>query len=798
MDSFRNISLSVKFLITVLVCSIITFLIVFGIGYSLTNRIIYKDVEEIGNNMASSAVDRIEEISNEVSRVTLGMQLLTQHGRKTESQLFDILKATLERNHDIFGVTISYEPYLGDPEKKYFSPYCYRKDDGFRCMMLGSEKYDYFEMAWYKISLDTGEPHWSDPYNEQIVVDKPLLTYSEPFYKVVDDRKVIQGIVTADISLEWLQKVISKSPKKYNGYSFLLSQNGTFITFPEDGFANKRNIKEFPSAKEAAHGMMKMRSGVEEVDDFVTGEKSWMFYESIPLSNWSIGVVFKETELLADIFYVAHRMLLLGILGSIALCLLVFFISRRITRPIDSLAKVARQISHGKLDTEVPALDRRDEVGRLARSFARMQKDLKEYISELSKNISARERITNELKIAHEIQQSIVPKDIPTMGAKKNVEAHGLLLPAREVGGDLYDCFEIDEKHTCFVVGDVSDKGVHAAFTMAFVLTLLKGLANNMKHPDKLLKIINDEIFKRIGESMFVTLFCGILNNDTGSLKYANAGHNPPVLMRSGEEPSFLEGNSGKALGINLDSEFPWNSTTLSSGDTIFVYTDGVPDAIDEKNRFFGDEGLLATLKKSRDKSPEEIVHAVIGEVRNHANDTPLPDDIAMLCLTLTSNESKTLKMTVENRIESIKEIARSSNKFLNTLGCDSNFIHELNLAMEEVVVNIMNFGYDDDGRHEIEITIVRSGDLVEVTIVDDGKPFDPTGHTRPEEKLPVEDMPLGGFGILLTKKMVDDFKYDRVEKFNRLKLIKTIARPHRQRDRFAGSHGGRGGNDDG
>ncbi|MFH1653577.1 MAG: SpoIIE family protein phosphatase [Pseudomonadota bacterium] len=775
MAFFKNISLTVKLLIAVLASSLLTFLVVFGIGYSLTNRVIYKDVEKIGSNLASSAVDKIEDISHEISRVTMGMQLLAQHGKKDEHDLFNVLKSTLERNRDIFGIAISYEPYLGDPKKKYFSPYCHRKERDFKCMMLGSSKYDYFEKAWYKSSKETGEAQWTDPYVEQLIINEPLLTYSEPFYKTIEGKQVLQGIVSADVSLEWLQNVISKSPEKYNGYPFLLSQEGSFITFPEEGFANTKNIKDFPEAQNVSEGMMGKLRGVEEFNDFVTGEKSWIFFEPVPLSDWSIGVVFKESELLSDIFYIANRMLILCILGSTVLCLVVFFISRRITRPLNSLAMVARTISHGKLDTQIPAMGRMDEVGNLARSFAKMQKDLKEHINELSRSISARAKISNELSIAHSIQQSIVPKNIPPMGKMGNVEAFGLLLPAQEIGGDLYDCFAIDEKHTCFVVGDVSDKGVHAAFTMAFVVTLLRGLSNNLKHPDHLLRIINDEIIKRINESMFVTLFCGILNNETGKLRFANAGHNPPVLLRSGKAPSFLKGDFGKALGIDFDAKFPWNSITLSKGDKIFSYTDGVTDAIDENESFFGEENLIEILKQSRETSPEQIVNAVIDEVRRHAGKCPLPDDIAMLCLSLTSCESKSLNIAVENDMKSIKEIADALNEFCKSFGCDIDFINELNLAIEETVVNIINFAYEDDERHEIEITIIKSGAVIEVTIMDDGRPFDPLKHTISDKGHSIKDMPLGGLGIILTKNMVDKAEYVRVGKYNKLKLIKII-----------------------
>lgn len=783
MCKIKKIGLTTKLIIAVLSSSVTIYLLIFGLGYSLTNRIIMNNIDKIGENIIDSFVRKVDRIEEAVDRITLSTEFFLERIDKNNARtIFDLFEVSLRNNPEIFGISISFEPYTFSPKEKFFSPYCLRKDLETKCKMLGSEKYDYFKMDWYNEAKTTGRAIWVDPYLDEDSGNIYILSHSEPFYRFTPKGKIFEGVVSADISLKWLQETISSSAVGYDGYAFLISRDGKFITFPNEEFVIKRSIWDIANErndkdlKKIATDMTARVSGISPFNDFITGKRSWIFYKPVQLSNWSIGVVFEEDKLLSDIYFIAGRMILLGILGLAILTTIIFILSRRITSPLIRLSSAASQIAHGNMDAKIPIVSRRDEVGTLASSFVSMQKDLKKYVKELTESVATQERVQNELKIAHNIQQSIVPKRFDLPGSAQNIKIFGTLLPAREVGGDLYDCFKIDETHTCFVVGDVSDKGVHAALIMAIVSTLLRGLSKDLCHPDEILKIVNKEIIERNPSSMFVTLFCGILNNETGKFKYANAGHVPPVLLCKGSAPILLTDGTGVPLGIKADAEFSWHNIKLKDDDKFFIYTDGVTEAVNSSGDFYGEEKLVIELKERKDQDPETLVNGILGSVKAYAGECPLSDDIALLCFSMGSSTKKnTMKLKIINRPDEIGRIATAITDFATSHGLGNELINEVNLAIEEVVINIIHFGFENKNERSINISANIIKDRFVVDITDDGRPFNPLEASPPDVNLSVEKRPIGGLGIYLVKHFVDDVVYERKKELNHLTLIKMI-----------------------
>lgn len=782
MQRYRSIGLTAKLIIAVTLSSLLTYILVFGIGLSLTERVIIKEVKKTGESVVDAAAKQVDDIVDVVARATKSMDFVLKNRSSTDEDLFYVIKFLLSNNEELSGLSISFEPYLMDPKMEYYSPYCFKKDGEIRCEMLGSDSYDYFDMDWYEDAKVSGEAAWTDPYLDSDYSDVFIVSHSAPFFKKDGDREVFEGVVSADVSITWLQDMMSKVALKSGGYVFLISQKGDLITFPKAGYALEKNIWEM-APKKIATDMTQGRSGITPMKDFITGERSWMFYKPVKLTNWSIGVVFKERDLFANAFFIAYRMILLCIMGTLLLFAVVFIISRRITKPIILLSSAAGKIARGDMDTNIPALNRRDEIGRLARAFTSMQKDLKKYITELTQTVAKQERIDNELKIAHDIQQNIVPEQFPSFGSQGNVRAFGKLVPAREVGGDLYDCFEIDDKHTFFVIGDVSDKGVHAAMIMAIVSTLLRGLSKNLKDPDQMLGIVNRQVLKRNRESMFVTLFCGILDNETGDFRYANAGHVPPVLLRKNEPPLLITELSGMALGIDPEAEYPWKIMKLSDGDKIFMYTDGVTDAVNEKDELFGDELLLNVLESEDNVTPEQLVKDVFKAVEGHALNRSLPDDIAILSFSFekcSCIDNDRTSIRIKNSSSEIGRVAKMIDDFGKGLDCGREMLSEVDLVVEEIVINIIKYAYDDKDEHAIDVSLELANDHFIVKIVDDGKPFDPLKSSLPNTGLTLKDRPIGGLGIFFAKKLADKLYYERTDDRNRITLVKIIKEgPH-------------------
>jgi len=248
----------------------------------------------------------------------------------------------------------------------------------------------------------------------------------------------------------------------------------------------------------------------------------------------------------------------------------------------------------------------------------------------LKDSLAAQEKVASELRIAREIQMSSMPKRYPCI---PGYEIYGVLQPARAVGGDFYDCFLIDQDHLCFVLGDVSDKGVPAALFMAATKTLINSSALATSHPNRILELVNRRTCLDNDASMFVTVFCGILDTRTGNVSYTNAGHNPPAVVRDGTGVDFLEAGRSPALGIDEDSRYEESLLTLNPGDILFVYTDGVTEAMNARGEMFSDERLQHELSISRKGSAKDLATQMLQRVREFSGDAPQADDIALLTL---------------------------------------------------------------------------------------------------------------------------------------------------------------------
>jgi sigma-B regulation protein RsbU (phosphoserine phosphatase) len=243
-----------------------------------------------------------------------------------------------------------------------------------------------------------------------------------------------------------------------------------------------------------------------------------------------------------------------------------------------------------------------------------MTRRLNASIENLQETTAAKERIESELKIAHDIQMSMVPKIFPPFPNRCEFDIFAALVPAKEVGGDFYDFFFVDEDQLFFAAGDVSGKGVPASLFIAVTKTLLKTTAAKAVAPGEVLEHLNNEIYRDNDSCMFVTLFCGLLNVRTGEVEYANGGHNLPYhLSREGVKP--LEKTGGTALGILEHAQYRSGRLVLAPGETLFLYTDGVTEAMNGQGTLFSDQRLAEVLTRSRLSKPRQLVEQVVHEV---------------------------------------------------------------------------------------------------------------------------------------------------------------------------------------
>ncbi len=333
---------------------------------------------------------------------------------------------------------------------------------------------------------------------------------------------------------------------------------------------------------------------------------------------------------------VAIGLLIFGIMSAVGVG-----ISNRIARPVIALADQTKRLSDQgfspdddfERETGKVATQSSDEVGRLASATIQMVHKLQDYIENIKRFTAAKERLESELNIARNIQMSFLPKQFPPYPGINEFDLYAMLEPAREVGGDLYDFFMLDEDHLFFGVGDVSGKGVPSALFMAVTKTLFKGMAHPDLSPSTIMARVNDELRESNEALMFVTVFCGILNIRTGEFQYTNAGHNPPVYIPRDRDPEWLKIPRGFILGVE---EFAYATQTLQMkpGDQILLYTDGVTEAMNTEKKLYGDPRMMETIAAAPKDPPRALVESLMQSVHAYAAGEPQSDDVTILSVT--------------------------------------------------------------------------------------------------------------------------------------------------------------------
>ena len=638
----RNRGLAFKLILLILSSCILIFTAILEYNYFISKKIIIKNIEENAKNLSLATINRIESVLNPVEKVAENLaSVLETEETISKEKLNEILKRTIENNPEIYGSTAAFEPYMFDRDSLYYAPYYFRNTDQDRLKFtyIGGKDYVYFGYDWYQIPKELGRPNWCEPYFDEGAGNIIMSTYSVPFYRVVEGKKKFAGVVTADISLEWLREIVSSIKIFQSGYGFLISRSGTIVTHPRADLIMNETIFSIAeerndlSLREIGRKMVRGNSGFVSTNLILTNEKAWMSYEPLPSSGWSLGVFFPLKELLADLHSLNRTLILLNIFAFIVLGLIIIFITGSITSPLCHLAKAIEKVGKGDLDAEIPVIKSKDEVGMLAESFVSMKNSLKEYIQQLKETTATKERIESELKIAHDIQMGIIPRTFPPFPERKEFDVYAIIETAKEVGGDFYDFFFIDDDNLCFCIGDVSGKGVPASLFMAVTRTIIKTKTIKGLTPDKVLSRVNEDLCIDNPSLMFATVCVAILNTRTGELSYSLGGHNLPYILLSNGEIREFEKTKGMALGVMEDCVFEAKKITLNSGDGVYLYTDGVNEAMDTEDNQYGCKRLEEYLKSVNGTHPEEITVNSLNDVKKFAAGAPQSDDITILVL---------------------------------------------------------------------------------------------------------------------------------------------------------------------
>ena len=517
--------------------------------------------------------------------------------------------------------------------------------------------YDPRLRPWYFTAVDTDGVIWLDTYTDAFGF---VLTTCAKAYQ--DAAGNVTGAVATDIHLSTMIENILDFKLGETGYAFLIDDKGEYLAHPGYGEANPEEINTSGYTevlKSMAAGESDVRTAaIERVDYYIA-------YAPLSVTGWSLGIAVEYEEIIqgalrmkSDIDNqalevkdqirdmlnsVMFRFIALTCVIIIAVLILSILISGSVTKPIVKLTNGVILVGKGNLESKID-IKTNDEMGVLASCFNKMTDDLKEYITNLSRITAEKERLGAELDIATKIQASMLPCIFPPFPANKEFDIYASMVPAKEVGGDFYDFFLINEQTLAVVIADVSGKGVPAALFMVIAKTLIKNNAQNsfsggvLKSPGEVFKTVNNLLCENNDAGMFVTAFMGILDIKSGHFTYVNAGHNPPLVKYAGKEYEWLKNKPALILAGMEDTHYQEYEITLSPGDMLYLYTDGVTEAMDSEGELFSDPRLLEIVNRARDCSVKELTEWVKKEIDLFAKGAEQADDITMLALKITES----------------------------------------------------------------------------------------------------------------------------------------------------------------
>ena len=472
------------------------------------------------------------------------------------------------------------------------------------------------------------------------------------------------------------------------------------------------------------------------------------------------------------------------ILTLILLVLLVIvgqslFLHRTVLQPLKQISDEATRFSEKGVKSEKKlqeTIRNRDEIGQLAASVDHMEEQIEDYIGSITRITAEKERINTELSLATRIQADMLPHVFPPFPDRKEFDIYASMDPAKEVGGDFYDFFLIDSDHLGLVMADVSGKGVPAALFMMASKIILQSVAMMGGSAGEILTKTNEAICSNNQAEMFVTVWAGILEISTGKLTAANAGHEYPVLKRADGSFELFKDKHGFVIGGMAGIRYKEYELQMIPGDKLFLYTDGVPEATDANKELFGTGRMIAALNSEKNGTPEQVLQGVRRAVDAFVKDAEQFDDLTMLCLEYNGKPEETRTITTEAKIENIEQITEFVDRELEERGCPAKQQIRIRTAIDEIVSNIARYAYaPDTGNVTVQFNYDESDRSVLLTFTDEGVPFDPLQQEDPDTTLPAEEREIGGLGIFLVRKTMDEVGYVREDGKNILRIRKKI-----------------------
>ena len=696
------------------------------IQYYYSQKAIRNSSNALAEDQLEITRSQITDVLNQAEAAVRNSVWIAQWCIETPDSLHRVPERVVSDNPVVVGSTVAFVPGYFESDS-LLAPYSYRGPDGeLKYQSLATLEYDYPSQEWFSKALNNDSGYWSEPYLDEGGGEMLMTTFSMP---IKDSQDNVAAVLTADVSLGWLTDMFGGVKIYPNAFSIMTSKTGKIMVCPVRAFIMQKTIQEVVSTmvkdsvsyRVLAEDLMSGRTGNSVIR---YNKKHYSVYHApVERTGWTMSIVIPQDEIFGEFRKVNHQVWLFQLLGLLMLLLILL-------------------------------------------SVARSQK---KYLA-LSEN---KERMESELKIASNIQMSMIPKVFPPFPERHDIDMSASLLPAREVGGDLYDFFIRDEK-LFFCIGDVSGKGVPASLVMAVTRSLFRAVSSHGDSPGKIVTIMNNSMSEMNENNMFVTFFCGVLDLGSGLLRYCNAGHNPPVILTTTKD--MLDVLPNLPLGIMPGMTFQEQERVMHYDDALFLYTDGLTEAENSSMELFGEKRMVSVLSTRR--SAQGHLDAMEKTVTDFVGNAPQSDDLTMLFIHYLKDSAQAGEerhLTLTNDIGQINKLAGFLESLAEVENIDPGAMTMVNLALEEAVTNVIMYAYPEGTEGFVDISAKVTGNVLEFKVTDSGKAFDPTKRPEVDISAEAQDREIGGLGIHLVRNIMDTLRYERVNGNNILSMTKNI-----------------------
>ena len=781
-----------------------TTIIIFGVIYAFNVQYAMKEVVRSLHTAVNAKFDyALTSLDNNFSAIEISADNFNPNERFKPLNYeiegaYEVMEKFLINNPNVLGVAVAYEHGVIKNHPDGFAPYVMRTPDGFSRMDL-TDLRDYRQDQWYSLAIREKKPCWAKPMLESNCINL-IVPYSSPIY---DNDSNIIGVAALDLSLNSISDSLLSINPYPNSVLTLMDGDGLFIAHPNKNYIMRESLVSLITKSEVdfdAKVLDEIRTGLKSGHRgfcrySVDGDFHFLFYDKSQKAGWNITLDVPRSDLAQGLDAMFRTMWINMLIGIILLTVICFVIILRITRPIDRFTAAARQISSGDFHVDIPKASY-DDLNQLQAALVAMEESLDKYVVELQATTEAKASIEGELNVARNIQMAMVPKIFPAYPERPELDVFAELIPAKAVGGDLYDFF-LEGDDLLFCIGDVSGKGIPGSLFMAITCSLFRTIGKQTKSPAAIASTLNNTIAENNEENMFVTMFIGCCDLKTGEFVCCNCGHNAPatngvVANRSpltivpGPDVHFL-GTAPTNIPIGIIPGYLYQEARMriTPGVKMFLYTDGVTEAENPSKELYGDERFLSTIFNYHGPvSARESVEGTRDSLIAFTEDAEQSDDITMLCFRYIGPadsyveipaDQKPYTLVIPNKVEDMTSLEPFIKEVAEAFGLSHEVAFQLNLALDEAVANSVNYAYPDGVEGPVVIKAEKHDNSIAFTMIDGGIPFDPTQAGDVDTTLSVEDRPIGGLGIFLIRQMMDSIAYQREDGKNILTMIKNL-----------------------